>query len=331
LSEIGQSSLLRWVTGPGGQHLELGIGEMSLFMLLGQLGLSAEANGELLLPVGTVYDPFVCRGLDAFIYSLYSESRFVVAGTPSGVSLSPEGGAHQSTVTPSIGIELPNLIAYEPCFQRETEWIVLEGLRQCLDRESGRSTYLRLSTKPIEQSLLEPALRRLGEAELMRQALAGGYRVLDAHTDVEAARDAPGVLIVTSGAMVPDTIAAARTLVDEGVGATVINITSADLLYEGVTAGRLGAVRDVNRAPSVGHIGELIPPAERRMPIVTVLDGASHALAFLGGVFGQVLVPLGVDTFGQSGSRADLYRYAGIDADHIVNASLLALELASPA
>src|SRR6266851_2408128 len=147
--------LLRWEPGPGGQHIELGISEMNLFMLLGQLGLSHELNGELLLPVGTVYDPFVCRGLDALIYSAYSGSKFVFAGTPAGVTLSPEGGAHQSAVTPSIGLELPNLRLYEPCFARETEWCFLNGLRECLDRENGLSTYLRLSTRSIEQAPFE--------------------------------------------------------------------------------------------------------------------------------------------------------------------------------
>src|SRR5947207_12697418 len=117
--------LLRWEPGPAGQHIELGISEMNLFMLLGQLGLSHELNGELLLPVGTVYDPFVCRGLDALIYSVYSGSKFVFAGTPAGVTLSPEGGAHQSAITASIGLELPNLRLYEPCFARETEWPAL--------------------------------------------------------------------------------------------------------------------------------------------------------------------------------------------------------------
>ena len=141
--------LLRWEPGPTGQHVELGISEMNLFMMLGQLGLSHELNGDMILPVGTVYDCFVCRGLDALIYGAYSGSKFVFAGTPSGVSLSPEGGAHQSTITASIGMELPNLQLYETCFQQETEWTLLEGLRQCLDRTSGLSTYLRLSTKPI--------------------------------------------------------------------------------------------------------------------------------------------------------------------------------------
>src|SRR6185312_13221741 len=149
------------------------------FMLLGQLGLSHELNGELLLPVGTVYDPFVCRGLDALIYSVYSGAKFVFAGTPAGVTLSPEGGAHQSAVTASLGMELPNVRMYEPCFARETEWALLEGLRQCLDRENGQTTYLRLSTRAVAQAPFDAALARLGEDTLREHALRGGYRLLE--------------------------------------------------------------------------------------------------------------------------------------------------------
>jgi pyruvate dehydrogenase E1 component len=152
---------------------------MNLFLLLGMFGLSAELCGQLTLPIGTVYDPFVCRGLDALIYALYSGSKFIFAGTPSGVTLSPEGGAHQSTITPSIGAELPNLRMYEPCFAREVEWILLDSLRECFDRAQGRATYLRLSTRPIDQRLMEPALQRLGEAQLRQQTLMGGYRLRD--------------------------------------------------------------------------------------------------------------------------------------------------------
>ncbi|HET6316022.1 MAG TPA: 1-deoxy-D-xylulose-5-phosphate synthase N-terminal domain-containing protein, partial [Chloroflexota bacterium] len=169
--ETAVPRLLRWEPGPTGQHIELGISEMNLFMLLGQLGLGHELNGELVLPVGTVYDPFVCRGLDALVYGVYSESKFVFAGTPAGVTLSPEGGAHQSAITASIGLELPNLRLFEPCFARETEWCLLEGLSLCLDRAHGSSTYLRLSTRAIDQAPFENALATLGEDELHRQVL----------------------------------------------------------------------------------------------------------------------------------------------------------------
>src|SRR5262249_50604075 len=169
--------LLRWQPGPSGRHIELGISEMNLFMLLGQLGLAAELCGQLLLPIGTVYDPFVCRGLDALIYGLYSGARFVRVGPPRGITRAREGGAHQSTVTTGLGIGLPNLSMYEPCFALEVEWTLLEALRQCCDRERGRSTYLRLSTRVIDQRLLAPALERLGAAELRRDVLAGGYRL----------------------------------------------------------------------------------------------------------------------------------------------------------
>src|SRR5581483_2338101 len=138
--DAGGPSMVRWKPGPTGRHIELGISEMNLFSALGQFGLSYEHSGQHLLPIGTVYDPFVCRGLDALIYGLYSGARFVFAGTPSGITLAPEGGAHQSTVTPGLGVTLPKLRMYEPCFALEVEWTLLEALRQCCDRAHGRST-----------------------------------------------------------------------------------------------------------------------------------------------------------------------------------------------
>ena len=58
-------STQKWQFSPQGQHLELGIAEMNLFLLLGAAGLSHSLFGERLIPIGTVYDPFVARGLNA--------------------------------------------------------------------------------------------------------------------------------------------------------------------------------------------------------------------------------------------------------------------------
>jgi pyruvate dehydrogenase E1 component len=324
---IAGPRLLRWQPGPAGRHVELGISEMNLFTLLGQLGLARELVGQHLLPIGTVYDPFICRGLDAFVHALYSGGQFVIVATPSGITLAPEGGAHQSTVTPGLGIELPGLVAYEPCFAREVEWTLLEALRLCCDRESGASSYLRLSTRPVEQALIEPALARLGEEQVRRDTLAGGYRLVDW-------RDRPGdvdgstlVNIAAVGTVVPEAVEAADALAREGIAANVLNVTSAGRLFAELSARRRGGLRSGQGGGDAGHLGRLIPREERAAPIVTVLDGSSHALAFLGSAFGAPTVPLGVDTFGQSGTRPELYREYGIDADHIVNAALLALEL----
>ena len=249
---------VHWRPSPQGQHMELGISEMNLFLLLGQLGLSQELLGQTLLPIGTVYDPFVLRGLDAFIYALYNHARFIVVGTPSGVSLSPEGGAHQSTVTPGLGIGLPNLNSYEPTFAREVEWILLDALRGCLDREHGRATYLRLSTKPIEQTLFDQVLKRLGEEELRRQVLSGGYRLIDHRFDapnVAALADPSAVVqIAAVGAMIPEAVTAARWLHEEGVAANVLAITSADRLYAALVASRRAATSE--SAESVGGESE---------------------------------------------------------------------------
>lgn len=299
--------LLRWKRGPHGQHIELGISEMNLFMLLGMFGLTDDLIDEPIIPIGTVYDPFVCRGLDAFIYGLYSGSRFIVAGTPSGVTLAPEGGAHQSAVTPSLGIELPNLEYFEPCFAQETAWLMLEALRLCVD-PAGRASYLRLSTRPIDQGLVQPAIERLGAAELRRQVLLGGYRLTDPDPDAHA----PVVQLAVAGTLVPEALAAAAYLRREGVAANVLNLTSPRRLY---TAWQQGSMLDW-----------LIPPAERHAPIITIHDAASHSLAWLGGVHGARITSLGVDSFGQSGERNALYRAFGLDPLSIAAAAFAATD-----
>ena len=315
----GAHRLLKWAPGPGGQHIELGISEMNLFMLLGQLGLSHEHHGHHLVPIGTVYDPFVLRGLDAFIYSLYNDAKFVVAGTPAGVTLAPEGGAHQSTVTASVGAELANLTAVEPTYATEVDWMLCTAIGR-LAGADATSTYLRLSTRPVDQSPFGAALEEFGEDELRRQVVEGGYRLVDPPPD-----DRPGVTLVTTGATAPEALSAAEMLESEGVRASVIQLTSADLVYRDWRSSFVAAARSasVHRAPTV--IDRLVPPDERIHPIVSVHDAASHSLAWIGSALGVRQFTLGVDRFGESGTIADLYELTGIDTGSIVNTALLAV------
>jgi len=293
---------LRWREGPRGQHIELGIAEHDLFLLLAALGLTAELSGRTLLPIGTLYDPFVARGLDALYHALYAGARFVVVATPSGVSLAPEGGAHQSVITPGLGVTLPDLAYYEPAFAREVEWILLDGLRAVAERRE--SLYLRLSTAPVDQRLAPDPGRRA-------DVLAGGYRLVDG-------RAAPGwtparaVHVFATGVMLTEAVAAAERLAARGAFPSVFVVTSPDRLYRGLRAPR-------------PYLETLVTADEEEVPIVSVLDGHSHALAFLGGALGVPQLALGVDDFGQSGTRPDLYRHYGIDADAIVRAATVLL------
>lgn len=314
---LGPDRLLRWTQAPGGQHVELGISEMNLFLMLHALGLGHELHDHHLLPIGTVYDPFVCRGLDALVYALYNDARFVVVGTPAGVSLAPEGGAHQSSITPSIGLELPGLTYAEPAFATALDWLLCDGLDRLSDPD-GTSLYLRLSTRPIDQAPFAVALERHGEDRLRDDVLAGGYRLVEPDGDVD-------VVLATCGAVVPEVVTAARVLADEGVSALVLDLTSPDRLYRSWRAGLRDASRTARPAVTGHHLASLLRSAERRAPIVTVHDAASHHLAWLGGVFGTRVVPVGVDAFGQSGSIPDLYGVFDLLPDQLVNAALVAL------
>ncbi len=311
---------LRWQVSPQGRHIELGISEMSFFLLLGQLGLAAESHGEQLFPLGTLYDPFVCRGLEGLLYSVYSGARFIVCGTPSGITLSREGGAHQSTITPGVGIELPALAYAEPCYARELEWLLLDGLR-CLQEPDGEALYLRLSTKPVDQTPFAELEARRGEEVLRAQVLAGGFWLREPTATGDA------VVLATCGALVPEALAAAEMLrEEEGVAAGVLVCSSPDRLYRGFRERRLAPLRDLRAARGDSHLELLFPPALRRLPLVTAIDGASHALAWLGSCLGMRTVPLGVDHFGQSGSLPDLYETYELSPDVIATAALIGLE-----
>lgn len=310
--------LLKWQRSSSGRHIELGISEMNLFMMLAAAGLSHELLGSPLVPIGTVYDPFVLRGLDAFIYAVYSGAKFIVVGTPSGVTLAPEGGAHQSTITASVGIELPKLMMAEPCYAGELEWYLLEGVRQCFDRVHGRPLYLRLSTRPIDQTPFQAAIARMGVDTLRDHALAGAYVLAtwrDTHPEL---RDAPRVMLCASGTVIPEALAAAAQLWHEGVAVDVVNIVSARMLYERYSQARRNGETD--------PLAWLFADEQRRMPMVTVHDAASHALAWMGSVYGSPLTSLGVDDFGQSGSRDALYQHFHIDTASIVTAVFDAID-----
>lgn len=323
--------LLQWVEGPSGQHIELGISEMNLFLLLGQLGLSWDLSGQPLLPVGTVYDPFICRGLDALIYSVYSGARFIFAGTPSGVTLAPEGGAHQSTVTSAIGLGLPNIEYFEPAYCGALDWLLCDALARiaagpaatptALPRDDG-SYYFRLTTRPLNQEPFEQAKRAQSAALLRAQVLAGAYRLVDA-TEL-ADQGAPLVYLAGCGAVMPEVLQAADSLHQEGVAANVVDITSPSRLYSAWQRTLRQSVRTATTPSAPGALRGAFPVPG---PLVTVHDASAQTLGWLGSALGVPSVSLGVEEFGQSGTVHDLYELHDLLPGSIVNGALAALAL----
>ncbi len=311
-------SAQKWRFSPEGQHLELGIAEMNLFLLLGAAGLSHSLFGERLLPVGTVYDPFVVRGLDALNYACYQDARFLIAGTPSGVTLAPEGGAHQSIGTPLIGMSQDGIAAFEPAFLDELstimdwsfDYLQRDGEgdpdeRTWLRDETGGSVYLRLSTRPIEQPVT-----RVADASFRRGVIDGAYwwRKPGPNADL---------VIAYQGAVAPEAIAAAGRIGEDRRDIGVLGVTSADRLNAGWTAAQRARRR--GQAGACSHIERLLQDLPPHCTLITVIDGHPATLAWFGSVMGHQTVPLGAEHFGQTGTVAELYRHFGIDADAIVD------------
>jgi pyruvate dehydrogenase E1 component len=91
-----------------------------------------------------LYDPFVERALEPWSYGIYAGGQSILVGTPSGVSLAAEGGAHQSIKTPSIGLEQPGCVSFEPAFAIEVEWTLFDAISR-LGRPDGSSSCSRRS------------------------------------------------------------------------------------------------------------------------------------------------------------------------------------------
>ena len=296
-------SAQKWIQHAAGQHIELGIAENNFFLLLAALGLSAPHFGSRLFPVGTVYDPFVARGLDALNYGCYQDARFLLVGTPSGLTLAGEGGAHQSINTPLIGMGQPGLTLFEPAFADELAAIMHWSFDH-LQRPDGGSVYLRLSTRTIAQP------QRVA-ADWEHDALQGGYWLRLPGPGAEAA-------IVFAGAVAPEALEAWQLLAEDMPGLGLLNVTSADLLHRGWSARRAARWRGEPAAPC--HAERLLSALPAGAALVTVLDGSPAALSWLGGVRGMRVSPLGTDRFGQTGDIPDLYRTYRLDAEAIVDA-----------
>jgi pyruvate dehydrogenase E1 component len=312
------ASAQKWEFGTSGQHIELGIAENNLFILLSALGLSHSIFGKRLLPIGTLYDPFIQRGLDALNYACYQDARFLLVATPSGVTLAPEGGAHQSIATQLIGMAQDGLAAYEPAFVDELSVIMrfaldymqrdgdaVQSERTWLRDETGGSVYLRLSTRPVEQ------IGRTMTPELEQDIVDGGYWLRRPGPNAE-------LVVAYTGAVAPEAIEAAGMMAEDRRDVGLLAVTSADRLNAGWTAA--GRARDRGLVHARSHIETLFTGLPPHCAIVTVTDGHPALLGWLGSVHGHRTRSLGVEHFGQSGTIADLYRHFGIDSNSIAAA-----------
>jgi pyruvate dehydrogenase E1 component len=293
-----------WTGGEAGQHVELGIAENNLFLNLAAFGLTAPLFGERLFPVGTLYDPFIARGLDALNYAIYQDARFILVSTPSGLTLGPEGGAHQSINTPLIGMGQPGLTHWEPAFADELALLMQHAFDE-VQAPDGGCSYFRLSTRSIEQPVR-------ADDGWKAEALAGAYWL-------KPPAPGAGLAIAASGAVMPEALEAWAQLQDDAPGAGLLAVTSPDLLHRGWTAAGRARWTGAPRMPS--HVESLLAPLGPGAGIVTVLDGSPAALSWLGSVRGHRLRALGVERFGQTGDLIDLYRAYRLDADAILDAA----------
>ncbi len=348
------------------RHIRFEIAEANCMSAVGSFGKMGWFSGIPFLPMMTVYDFFIKRALDQLYYNLYWNSSFVLVGTPSGITLAPEGAQHSW----KSDIQIPNLITWEPAFALEMEWILCDAIRRHFTNDNkGRTGVLvRAVTRALHQDLLPKWLRKqarfkqqlpehaqlglsaqdgglneaevphLGDAAMLttvrEHALRGGYCLIDWHRYRGYQPGENVVNLFVMGALVPEAIAASEQLLERGVYANVIVVTSPDLLC-GELARKdgfahltktLGIDGALHLRPAGAQTAETLLPGDvvdlagRRVPAVSVHDGEIGLLDNLGSILGVRQLAKAVVKFSKSGTPAHIYRYHGLHAEGIAEA-----------
>jgi pyruvate dehydrogenase E1 component len=352
---------------PWTRHIRFEIAEANCMSCAGAFGKMGHYAGLPFFPMMTVYDFFIKRALDQLYYNLYWGAEFVIVGTPSGVTLAPEGAQHSW----KSDIQIPNLITWEPMFAVEMDWILSDALRRQMmdDNDGRRGVLIRAVTRAIPQGLLldhlrahaaskspgsataalrprgageewagavdESTLPALSDQELLarvrRDCLLGAYFLVDwrGYAGYEPGENV--VRVFAMGSVATEAIAASRALLEKGVFADVIVVSSPELLL-GILGEKngyrhlresLGVTGDLCAVPSPGRLAEeaeVVSLAGRRVPIVAVCDGEAGLLDNIGSIVGVRQVTLAVRKFSKCGRPDEVYAYQHLDAASIVEA-----------
>ena len=349
------------------RHIRFEIAEANCMSAAGAFGRMGAYVGVPLLPMMTVYDFFIKRALDQLYYNLYWGSGFVLMGTPSGIALAPEGAQHSW----KSDIQIPNLITWEPAFAQELDWILCDAIRRHVENDNvgRRGVLIRAVTRGIRQDILIKNLRRQvrfklempagavlgvdqadgglpeGEvpaipdadifAQLRTDVLAGGYFLRSYHGYRGYSPGENVVHLFVMGALVKEAVDASDLLLERGVYADVIVVSSSDLLL-GLNGRKDGYAHLVETLGIDGRLWlrpdgqpgreiDTVDLAGRRIPIVSVHDGEEGLLDNVGSIVGVKQTSLCVRKFSKSGTPAHVFGYHGLDAESIAQACWTAL------
>lgn len=326
------------------------IAEANSISCMAAFGKMKDILGVPVLPLMTIYDFFIKRALDQYFYALYWDSGFILCGTPSGVTLSPEGAQHGW----KSDFQIPNQITWEPFFLQEMDWIFADALkRHFIGENVGRAGVLiRAVTRGVDQKqfleslktqkrfktqqdiLLTPKSHHLPFAQeeshigcisnpeifsqIQKEVLAGAYYLLN-YTGYADYREEDNVVhIFSMGSPSTSALSASKKLLNQGIYANVIIVTSPDLL--------LGNLANSN---GYTHLRKGLGLARAKAPIVSVHDGEPGLLDNIGSVLGVHQESLAVRKHSRCGRPGDIYQYHGISADSVVQSCLKVLNLQS--
>jgi pyruvate dehydrogenase E1 component len=317
-----------------GQILEEGISEAGAMASWTAAATSYSTHGLAMLPFYIYYSMFGFQRVGDLIWAAADQRArgFLLGATSGRTTLSGEGLQHQDGSSHLVAATVPNCLAWDPAFAYELALIVEHGLQRMLQQRHDVFFYVTLMNQNHEQ----PSMPNLGQEGAAEGVLRGLHR-LPALPEVAAlteravtaanAAGAPRCVLLGSGAILHEALAAARLLAAEfGVAATVASVTSwSELAREGMACER---ARTLGAPPQqAGEPWVTAQLAATDGPIVAATDYVravpEQIRAFVPA--GRRYATLGTDGFGRSDSREAVRGFFEVDARHIALRALVAL------
>ena len=304
-----QEQLMNYREAKDGHMLNEGINEAGAMSAWTALGTSYSTNNLPMIPMYMYYSMFGFQRIGDLAWAAGDSQAqgFLLGATAGRTTLNGEGLQHQDGHSHILANTIPNCVAYDPCFGYELAVIVHDGLKRMYVNQERVFYYLTVMNENYEH----PEMPQGVEEGIKR----GMYQL--------EKDDKATVQLMGSGVILREVIKAAKILRDEyQIHSNVWSVTSFnELAREGM------AVEEYNRLHPLEDGKEAWVSQQLRGTDGIVVSATDHMRAYSEQIRAYLpdsrpFVALGTDGYGRSDTRGNLRSYFGVDAAHIVVATL---------
>jgi pyruvate dehydrogenase E1 component len=311
---VDAGGLLFYKESKTGQILQEGISEAGALASFLAAGTSEMTHAVTTIPFFIFYSMFGLQRVGDLVMAA-ADARakgFLIGATSGRTTLNGEGLQHQDGHSQVLASTIPSLISYDPAFAYEIAIILTDGIRRMYDEGDDVFYYLTV----CNENYVQPPVPD-GDFDKVREGvLRGIYRFKQSDSQT----DQPDINLFGSGAILNETLAAQKTLLNYGIQADVWSVTSYNELRRDAQSIERSNRLHPEFAPQKSFLERSL--GDSPAPVIAVSDYLKSLPDSVAKYVNAPFTSLGTDGFGRSSTREELRNFFEISADHIVFSAL---------